>query len=510
MLKNNYNIYIQSLIFTIIFQLILSILYLNDNIKYNPLIELSDIIPNYFFIFFITIVFSSPLFSLFLILFIYIAGVLLYFFTNQNITLSQINNLPELIAIYYPVSFYIIILVLILIYFVFKISKKINFIVQKKSVRFFQIFICFLFLFSIAFGTTIYFPKIQKHNTESFNKFATWKHGGQLYSIIYHYADKRNAIIKLNEIPSEISHNLKFEKIPQSKIIIIILLESFIPRSVLQPENFKPFLKEFGFKSIKLESPAYGGFSAKSEFEILCGLPELQPLGDMSFNYLGGKRVNFCLPSLISNFDYKTISITGTLPHFHNAQNAYSSLGFDESISKKDLSNDDLDGIHPSDKSIFKEAYNKILNNEKNRLFLYVFTAAGHAPFALNKKSRPRLSDDLYFDRITYTEEELKEFLTKLDELNLDTSIVIAADHATNNSKLKNNNKLLDVWYRSNNLEDLDKNCSQYFQLPKFFTSQACQKIPQRKNHIIDRGNNFPNYDKYNNLILGFIKNSQK
>jgi membrane protease YdiL (CAAX protease family) len=123
---------------------------------------------------------------------------LLYFFTRQNITLAQINNLPELIAIYYPVSFFIIILVLILIYFTFKFSRKISFIIQKKKVRFFQISISFLFLFLIAFGTTIYFPKISKHNTESFNKFSTWKHGGQLYSIIYHYADRRNMIIKLN------------------------------------------------------------------------------------------------------------------------------------------------------------------------------------------------------------------------------------------------------------------------------------------------------------------------
>ena len=97
-----------------------------------------------------------------------------------------------------------------------------------------------------------------------------------------------------------------------------------------------------------------------------------------------------------------------------------------------------------------------------------------------------------------------------LDKLNLDNSIVIASDHATDSSKLKDNNKLLNVWYRSNNLDDLDKNCSQYFQLPKFFTSQECQKIPKSDNYIIDRGKNFPNYDKYNNLILGLIKKSQK
>ena len=510
MLKNNYNIYVQCLFFTFLWQLILSTLYLIDLINYNPLVEVSDVIPNYFFIFFTSLIFSSPLFSFILIVFLYNSGVLLYFFTRQNITLAQINNFPELVTIYSPMSFFIIIFVLILIYFTLKISRKINFIIQKTKVRFFHIGICFLFLFLIAFGTKIYFPKISKHNTENFNKFATWKHGGQLYSIIYHYADRRNTIIKLNEISSEISPTLKFKKIPQSELIIIILLESFIPRSVLQPENFKPFLKEFGFKSINLESPAYGGYSAKSEFEILCGLPELQLFGEMSFNYLGGNEVNFCLPSLISKFNYKTISITGTGPHFHNAKNAYSSLGFDQNISKKDISHDDLDGRHPSDKSVFEKVYNEILSKDNDKLFLYVFTAAGHSHYALNKKNRPRLSDDLYFDRITYTEQELKEFLTKLDILNLETSIVIAGDHATDSSKLKSNNKLLNVWYRSNKLDDFDTNCSQYFQIPKFFTNQKCKSIPKNQNDIVDRGKNFPNYDENKNLILKLIKKSQK
>ena len=515
MFKINYNIYVQCFFYTFLWQLMLLILYKIDLIYYNPLFELSDIIPNYLFIFFLSVIFSSPLFSFILICFLYNSGILLYFLTRQNITLHQLPEVPELIAIFSPMSYFFIIFLLILIYFTYKTSRKINFIVQKTKPRIFHIGISFLFLSLIAFGAKIYYPKIENHNTESFNKFATWKHGGQLYSIIYHYADTKNMNIKLNKVSTEIYPNLKFKKNPQSELIIIILLESFVPRSDLQSENFKPFLKEFGFKSKELETPAYGGLSAKSEFEILCGLPELQPLGNISFNYLGGKKVNFCLPSLISKFNYKTISITGTASHFHNAKNAYSSIGFDQSLSKKDISHDDLDGIHPSDKSIFEKAYNEILIKDDDKLFLYVFTAAGHAPYTLNKKNRPRLSDDLYFDRVTYTEQELKEFLTKLDMLNIDTSIIILSDHATNatyattNSNSISKNKLLNVWYRSNSLEDFDKNCSQYFQIPKFFTNQKCKTFPKNGNNIVDRGKNFPNYDDNNTLILKLIKNSK-
>lgn len=510
MLKINNNIILQCFFYTFLWQSILSVFYVIDLINYNPLIELSDIIPNYFFIIFTTAIFSSPLFSLILISCIYTLGCLLYFFTKQNITVAQISNLPELITVFSPISFFIIIFLLIFIFSTYIISKKINRIIQKPKIRFCYIIISLLFILFIAFGTKIYFPKIQKHNTESFNKFATWKHGGQLYSIIYHYADRRNTIMKLNGISSDVSPILKFKKKPQSEVILIILLESFVPKSDLQPRNFKHFLKEFRFKSINLETPAYGGFSAKSEFEILCGLPELQPLGDMTFNYLGGNELNFCLPSLISNFNYNTISISGTDPHFHNAENAYKSVGFNKSLSKKDLSYYDLDGSHPSDKTIFEKAYNEIISKDDERLFLYVFTAAGHIPYALNENNRPRLSDDLYFDRVSYTEKELKEFLTKLDMLNLDTSIIILSDHAPVGSNLKNNNKLLNVWYRLNGLGDIDENCSQYFQIPKFFTKQKCKNISKNENSIVGRGKNFPNYEKNKNLILKLIKSSHK
>ena len=180
---------------------------------------------------------------------------------------------------------------------------------QKTKPRIIQIIISIILLLLITFGTQSYFPKISKHNTENFNKFATWKHGGQLYSIIYHYAEKRNMIIKFEKISGEISPELKFINDPQSNLIMIILLESFVPRSDTNPKNFEPFLNDLGFKSIIMESPAYGGYSAKSEFEIFV-VTRLQPLGDMSFNFFDKDAV--CMPSLLSKYNFDTISITGT------------------------------------------------------------------------------------------------------------------------------------------------------------------------------------------------------
>lgn len=514
MLKNLYNMYFQCFLFTLVWQIILSILYFVDLITYNPLIEISDILPNYFFIFFISLIFLSPLFSFMLLSLIYFSGGLLYIFTRQNITLTQIYNLPELITIYNPYSFFIVIILIVIIFLMYKISIKLNTINLKPKIRFYNICLCFFLLTIIGLGPKYYFPIISKYNTENFNKFATWKHGGQLYSIIYHYADRKNMFYKFKEISKENINDIPsphiFKKKPDVDLIMMIMLESFVPRSDLQPTKFNPFLENLGFKSIILETPAFGGYSAKSEFEILCGLPELQPFGDMTFNYFGGSEIDFCLPSILSKLNFQTLSITGTGIHFHNAKKSYNSIGFNKSISKKDLDNNDLDGRHPSDKTIYKRAYKEILNREKDKLFLYVFTAAGHSPYELNKKNRPKLTNDKYLDRVTYSEKELIEFLDKIDKLNIKKSIVIAGDHATESGIFNRNKNLLTVWYRSDSLNDFDENCSQYYQIPKFFTNQKCLKINTNQGKIIGRGKNFSNYDTYNEIIMKLIKKSQK
>ena len=103
-----------------------------------------------------------------------------------------------------------------------------------------------------------------------------------------------------------------------------------------------------------------------------------------------------------------------------------------------------------------------------------------------------------------------KYYRVKLKQLNLETSIIIAGDHATESSKFKRNHKLLNVWYKSNVLNDLSKDCSQYFEISKFFTGQKCNKIDKNENEIIGRGENFPSFNAVNSLILNLIKKSQK
>lgn len=509
--KKNY--LIQSVLFTLLFQILLFILYLFGLIYYNPLFELSDLLTNFIFIFFSSLIFLSPLFSFILIFLIYIVGVFLYYLLRINISISILENIPELLIIYSPQSFLLLIFISILVYFIFRISIKINFVHIKNKSRIFLIFIYYLFFQSLILFPHFYFNKIKEINKNDFNRFAMWRNGGQLYSIGYIYLeDKKNRIL-MNKVSNKVKPIMNFAHKPNSKLIAIIMLESFVSSSEIAPEKYDPLLKDYGFESIIMESPSFGGLSAKSEFEILCGLPELQILGEMTFNYFGGKKTDFCLPRLLSNYNFSTVSIFGTHKAFHNAKNAYSSIGFNKIISKNDLKKTDYDGIHPSDKTLFDRAFNEILKSHGQPIFLYIFTAAGHHPYYLNDQTRPRQSDNLYLDRVRYTELELEKFINQIDSKNIQSSIIILGDHATKNNNFKRNPKLLNVWFRSNfsHKKNINfKNCTQYYEISKFITGQNCNKIFVYENEIIGRDKNFPNYNFYKNKTLALIKSSLK
>lgn len=509
------NFYFQCFFFTLLWQLTLFVLYKLNFIYYNPLIELSDIVPNFLFIFIVSSIFLSPLFSLILVSLIYLGGIILYFFTRQNFTLLQFYNIPELIDAFGYKSYLFLLLILLTIFILYKISKKINFISNSKKQKIVTISLSILILFVIFFNSHLYFHKILNHNIDNFNKFASWKSGGQIYSIIYLHAENENTLNKINNLNKNIKHDLDLKDNKLPELMVLILLESFVPRSELKPQKFNSFLNKERYKSIKLEAPTFGGMSAKTEFEILCGIPELQTLGDMTFNFLGKTNANICLPSLLKNKGYKTLSIVGTKPYFHNSYNAYKALGFEKSLSKDDLNLDDLDGVHPSDSTIFNRAYNEIVRQNNEKLFLYIFTAAGHSPYSLNPSKRPKISNDPYFDRITYTEIELKNFLNKLNKINPAASILIAGDHSTFESiKYLNINseksKLMKVWYKSINSKQNILNCSQYFEIPKFFTGQKCHGILTNTKNLLGRNKNMPGYEKNNDLILKLIRESRK
>ena len=85
--------------------------------------------------------------------------------------------------------------------------------------------------------------------------------------------------------------------------------------------------------------------------------------------------------------------------------------------------------------------------------------------------------------------------MKKLELLNIQTSVIVAGDHATESSKLKGNNNLLNIWYKSDDTNNF-LDCSQYYDIPRFFTNQKCNKIKKSAKLILGRGKNLLYYER--------------
>jgi len=127
--------------------------------------------------------------------------------------------------------------------------------------------------------------------------------------------------------------------------IHIVLLESFWDPNELK----KPIIIKIHWLLIfaALESAGYShaagsgicGYTANSEFEVLCGFPvtkdtvkfERQVLNDVP-----------CLPHLLADKGYRTVISHPNVPVFWNRVNAYRHLGFQTYWSKQDFVLDDM------------------------------------------------------------------------------------------------------------------------------------------------------------------------
>ena len=185
-------------------------------------------------------------------------------------------------------------------------------------------------------------------------------------------------------------------------------------------------------------SPIYGGNSAASEFELLCGTIENYRFGGLTFNAFGIHSSKFCLPDLLKPLGYQSIASTGTLGHFFNADKAYKSMGFDSMYFYDSYPRQDIDVIRISDKELFAENRKRLISQIKKHrapIFNYVVSIAGHAPFYLNAENRPLIIDNpdrvikQYINRVLYTHNELTEHLSELEKIDPSSIIFVIGDH---------------------------------------------------------------------------------
>ena len=222
----------------------------------------------------------------------------------------------------------------------------------------------------------------------------------------------------------------------------IILLESFWDPSGLKKARYNqnPLAPDFRklWKSADYShalAPVFGGYTANSEFEVLCGFPvvrnnvkfERQLLNDVP-----------CLPHLLEDQGYRTIASHPNVPVFWNRVNAYRRMGFKTYWSQEDFILDDMNREFLADSSLYRQVLEKISASldAKQPVLDYIVTYFGHWNYPLSKSRPNKITSPSKVEEVTtyantvyYKSRELMTFIEQLRKRDPDSIIVAFGDH---------------------------------------------------------------------------------
>jgi phosphoglycerol transferase MdoB-like AlkP superfamily enzyme len=224
--------------------------------------------------------------------------------------------------------------------------------------------------------------------------------------------------------------------------IHIVLLESFWDPNELKKAKYKqnPLSPEFRelWKSAGYShalAPVFGGFTANSEFEVLCGFPVVKNAVKFERQLLNDVP---CLPHLLAEKGYRTIASHPNVPVFWNRANAYKRMGFQTYWSLQDFVQDDMNREFMSDSTLYRQVLEKISGSldAKQPVLDYIVTYFGHWNYPLSESRPDKISSPstveevpAYANTIYYKSRELMTFIHELRKRDPEGIIVVFGDH---------------------------------------------------------------------------------
>jgi len=231
-------------------------------------------------------------------------------------------------------------------------------------------------------------------------------------------------------------------QIAHPRDIYVFLMEAFWDPSLLRSVHFNrdPLSPEFralwsqtGESLVQV--PVFGGGTANSEFEVLCGAP------------IPGERILFvtdvshrmpCLPMVLANSGYRTIAIAPDNYGTWNRNNVYQYVGFGRFYAKESFFMDDENGDFLADSSLFDQMDGRVVKDAEGKpRLVYTVTTSGHFPFQMNTARRPPIikpdtSNPLlvhYANAVFYDSQDLARYIARIRAADPDAIIVAFGDH---------------------------------------------------------------------------------
>ena len=175
--------------------------------------------------------------------------------------------------------------------------------------------------------------------------------------------------------------------------------------------------------------PTFGGYTTRTEFELLFGLPTLSlNTPSVPQNLIKGQDTIETIPSYFKSLGYNTTYIHPFSGSFYDRSNLYSEYGFDNLYFEGNLTvPEERYRRYISDQTVF-EQIKKQLQSDESPSYIFATTMQNHQPYYEDEAEG---ADQLnyYLQGIKETNKTLREFTNWLKDFDEDVILVFVGDH---------------------------------------------------------------------------------
>lgn len=217
--------------------------------------------------------------------------------------------------------------------------------------------------------------------------------------------------------------------------IIFIMSESFSDFRVFDSLDIDSDIYS-GFDSVGAEGyvgntvvPTFGGYTTRTEFELLTGLPTYAiDTPSIPQNLLKNQDIINTIPSYFKSLGYSTSYIHPFSKTFYDRDTLYSEYGFDELYFDDNMTVETKNfRRYISDESVFNQIKSVLKSNE-DPSYIFATTMQNHQPYyAETAEGSDQLS--YYLDGVKETSDQLRKFTNWLKDFDEDVILVFVGDH---------------------------------------------------------------------------------
>lgn len=217
--------------------------------------------------------------------------------------------------------------------------------------------------------------------------------------------------------------------------VVFIMSESFSDFRVFNSLNIDDSIYS-NFDAVGAEGyigncivPTFGGYTTRTEFELLTGLPTYAiNTPSVPQNLLKKQEIIDTFPSYFKSLGYNTAYIHPFSKTFYDRDTLYTEYGFDNLYFDDNMTVETENfRRYVSDKSVFNQIKDVLQKNE-NPSYIFATTMQNHQPYyGETAEGEDQLS--YYLEGVKRTSYELREFTNWLKDFDEDVLLVFVGDH---------------------------------------------------------------------------------